>query len=530
MIRRIFLNFSRKILWTLCRLVLFVLMIGCFFASMLMDGLTKQVNTQLVSDADLFLSVYTQFDMDLAAAQDGEAAKQVINDYGNMIRTLDVGGNAIYADVPIRGRTIPRMREFSWLIPENEEIKIPLTNKGRLIDVKTAQSLVNRLESYLKRPYCDIDRFTRDLHDAAERTVQEYQLVTVERPDFLKQHLGVVSLVSGRLMTQEEVDSGAAVCLVPSDRCILLADGYKVVKPGDMIQMSFYRYTDKKEILDDGGFGYRLLGYDSIEIEVIGTYESSALDEQDNTLIYIPRTFFVQILEAQDGFFQKAYPENYTSGSAYQNLTSHPLIFQFDSLEHINAFIEDLKTLPEYQANEFQYYANIDQTLHMLAGFYGMAGGVRSMLSIFGVIAVAFSILLAMLDVFYRRREIAILQSMGESPGKIITQFTLESLLMLVVSAALAAPVALRLMKGAVPALFAEEGADSVLSASSTFSSISTEIAEKTIDQTALISGLNYVSSDYIRIALLLLLMAACCTAAVWVCTKKFNARNLLND
>ena len=45
MIRRIFLNFSRKILWTLCRLVLFVLMIGCFFASMLMDGLTKQVNT-----------------------------------------------------------------------------------------------------------------------------------------------------------------------------------------------------------------------------------------------------------------------------------------------------------------------------------------------------------------------------------------------------------------------------------------------------------------------------------------------------
>ena len=72
MIRRIFLHISRKIPWTLCRLVLFVLMLGCFFASMLMDGLTKQVNAQLVSDADLFLSVYTQFDMDLAAAQDGE--------------------------------------------------------------------------------------------------------------------------------------------------------------------------------------------------------------------------------------------------------------------------------------------------------------------------------------------------------------------------------------------------------------------------------------------------------------------------
>ena len=47
-------------------------------------------------------------------------------------------------------------------------------------------------------------------------------------------------------------------------------------------------------------------------------------------------------------------------------------------------------------------------------------------------------------------------------------------------------------------------------------------------DQATLINGVNYVSSDYIRIALLL--MAVCCTAAVWVCTKKFNARNLLND
>ena len=50
------------------------------------------------------------------------------------------------------------------------------------------------------------------------------------------------------------------------------------------------------------------------------------------------------------------------------------------------------------------------------------------------------------------------------------------------------------------------------------------------IDHTALIEGLGFASSDYIRIVLLLLLMAACCTAAVWICTKKFNARNLLND
>ena len=55
-------------------------------------------------------------------------------------------------------------------------------------------------------------------------------------------------------------------------------------------------------------------------------------------------------------------------------------------------------------------------------------------------------------------------------------------------------------------------------------------IEETRIDSAALIEGLGYASSDIVRIVLLLLLMAACCTAAVWVCTKKFNARNLLND
>ena len=85
-------------------------------------------------------------------------------------------------------------------------------------------------------------------------------------------------------------------------------------------------------------------------------------------------------------------------------------------------------------------------------------------------------------------------------------------------------------MKGAVPSLFSEGLAETAASANNSFAALSGVIEETTIDSAALIEELGFASADVVRIVLLLLLMAACCTAAVWVCTKKFNARNLLND
>ena len=81
-----------------------------------------------------------------------------------------------------------------------------------------------------------------------------------------------------------------------------------------------------------------------------------------------------------------------------------------------------------------------------------------------------------------------------------------------------------------VPSLFSEGHAETAASANNSFAALSGVIEETTLNSAALIEGLGFASSDVVRIVLLLLLMAACCTAAVWVCTKKFNARNLLND
>ena len=483
-----------------------------------------------------------------------ETAKQVIDDYCNLIKTMDPDGNAMYADVPLQGRLTPYVREISWpaSAPESEEepeeqtdepeekmsyrkkLRLErekegknfiITKKAVLVDKEIAKSIMNQRND----PRANSGYFNTSTKNRIKAEIERTRLVTVENPEFLKYHLGVVTLVSGRLMTQEEIDSGAAVCLVPADSALLQPDGYTTIEPGDKLQVSFYQYTEEEEDLGEDDHDYRLLDSESIEMEVIGTYVSSEPD-RSKIYVYIPSRFFIRILDAQNTFF--GTHELYFMGAmdSFRDLISHPLIFQFDSLEHINAFIENLKLLPEYRTGEILYFANIDKTLHMLAGFYGMAGGVRSMLSIFGIIAVAFSIITAVLDVFYRRREIAILQSMGESPGKIITQFTLESLLMLAVSAAAAAPVALHLMKGAVPSLFSEGLAETAASANNSFAALSGVIEETTIDSAALIEGLGFASSDFIRIVLLLLLMAACCTAAVWICTKKFNARNLLND
>ena len=554
MTRRIFLNFSRKIPWTLCRLVLFILMLGCFFASMLMDGLTKQVNAQLVGNADLFLSVYTKFSTNLSDTKNVEAATQVIEEYYGMTRTLDPGGNAIYADVSLQSRLYSRVREISWPVPapepeeESEEAKeepeekmsyrkrlrlerekrgknFIITKNAVFLDRETGVSLMGQRED----EKANSSTFNDTAKRAIERAVGSTSFVTVQEPEFLKMHLGLVSLVSGRLMTQEEIDSGAAVCLVPAQSVVLRPDGYKAIEPGDKLQVSFYQYSEEMDLLGEDDFDYTLLDSESIDLEVVGTYESNEVD-QSIISVYIPYRYLTRILTAQEAFFETHSSNFYGAKGSYKDLTSQPLIFQFDSLERLNAFIENLRMLPEYKENDMQYFANIDQTLHMLSGFYGIADGISSMLSIFGIIAVAFSIITAVLDVFYRRREIAILQSMGESPGKIITQFTLESLLMLGVSAALAAPASLRLMKGVVPSLFSEGLAETAASANNSFAALSGVIEETTLNSAALIEGLGFASSDVVRIVLLLLLMAACCTAAVWVCTKKFNARNLLND
>ena len=200
------------------------------------------------------------------------------------------------------------------------------------------------------------------------------------------------------------------------------------------------------------------------------------------------------------------------------------MVFQFDRLDSLEAFIRRLENTPEYGAGSLQYFANVDDTVNMLSEFYGVAESFRSVSAIFGLLAAAFAVTLAVLDAFYRRRELAILQSIGESGGRLTLQFSLETLLLLILGWAAAIPAALRAVRAAIPGLLRQTAP-----AENPFATLSENIEMVTLDAGRVCERLSYSRQDLIFFALFTLVTVLFCAAAVHICTRRFHVRTLLN-
>ncbi|MBQ2597974.1 MAG: FtsX-like permease family protein, partial [Oscillospiraceae bacterium] len=129
------------------------------------------------------------------------------------------------------------------------------------------------------------------------------------------------------------------------------------------------------------------------------------------------------------------------------------------------------------------------------------------------------------LDAFYRRRELAILQSLGETGGRLTLQFSIETLILLVVSWIAAIPAAFYAVRAAIPGMLTQTAASE-----NPFASLGGNIQMVSLDALTIQTHLRYSGGDLAFFGLFTLLTVAFCALAVWICTKRFHVRTLLNN
>ncbi len=516
MLKRIGLNFRRNCGWTLERLGLFLVLLFFLAVSILMRTVTALVNEELIGASDLYVSVSTQAQTEIRYSGSRSEARAAMLKHRDLFHALAAEAGVIYCDSPLSYNP-----GFSFLsLSRSDPSESPYASPGQrsyVFQSSDAAIFRNRAHNifdesagtpeFAKR----IVKFEHDMLSFSNTVI-----VSMNEPEFLRLHLQDQCLTEGRLPTEAELAEGAAVCIVPAGLSRYADDAVIPLKVGDVLSVSCY-------LLDEN---YLTLNCETRELTVIGFYESA--DPEQGELpgngVYVPEAQFLSIYDWCGDFLEANSGADAPNSLDKYFATTQPMVFQFDRLDSLEAFIRRLENTPEYGAGSLQYFANVDDTVNMLSEFYGVAESFRSVSAIFGLLAAAFAVTLAVLDAFYRRRELAILQSIGESGGRLTLQFSLETLLLLILGWAAAIPAALRAVRAAIPGLLRQTAP-----AENPFATLSENIEMVTLDADRVCERLSYSRQDIIFFALFTLMTVLFCAAAVHICTRRFHVRTLLN-
>lgn len=516
MLKRIGLNFRRNCGWTLERLGLFLVLLFFLAVSILMRTVTALVNEELIGASDLYVSVSTQAQTEIRYSGSRSEARAAMLKHRDLFHALAAEPGVIYCDSPLSYNL-----GFSFLsLSRPDPSESPYASPGQrsyVFQSSDAAIFRNRAHNifdesagtpeFAKR----IVKFEHDMLSFSNTVI-----VSMNEPEFLRLHLQDQRLTEGRLPTEAELADGAAVCIVPAGLSRYADDAVIPLKVGDVLSVSCY-------LLDEN---YLTLNCETRELTVIGFYESADQEQRGSpgSEIYVPEAQFLSIYDWCGDFLEANTEADVPDAPDKYFAATQPMVFQFDRLDSLEAFIRRLENTPEYGAGSLQYFANVDDTVNMLSEFYGVAESFRSVSAIFGLLAAAFAVTLAVLDAFYRRRELAILQSIGESGGRLTLQFSLETLLLLILGWAAAIPAALRAVRAAIPGLLRQTAP-----AENPFATLSENIEMVTLDADRVCERLSYSRQDLIFFALFTLVTVLFCAAAVHICTRRFHVRTLLN-
>jgi hypothetical protein len=510
------LNFRRNCGWTLERLGLFLVLLFFLAVSILMRTVTALVNEELIGASDLYVSVSTQAQTEIRYSGSRSEARAAMLKHRDLFHALAAEPGVIYCDSPLSYN--PGFSFLSLSRPDPSES--PYASPGQrsyVFQSSDAAIFRNRAHNIFDESAGTPEfakRIVKFEHDML--FLSNTVIVSMNEPEFLRLHLQDQRLTEGRLPTEAELADGAAVCIIPAGLSRYADDAVIPLKVGDVLSVSCY-------LLDEN---YLTLNCETRELTVIGFYESADQEQRGSpgSGIYVPEAQFLSIYDWCGDFLEANTEADVPDAPDKYFAATQPMVFQFDRLDSLEAFIRRLENTPEYGAGSLQYFANVDDTVNMLSEFYGVAESFRSVSAIFGLLAAAFAVTLAVLDAFYRRRELAILQSIGESGGRLTLQFSLETLLLLILGWAAAIPAALRAVRAAIPGLLRQNAP-----AENPFATLSENIEMVTLDADRVCERLSYSRQDLIFFALFTLVTVLFCAAAVHICTRRFHVRTLLN-
>ena len=561
MFRRIGFNFRSNLRWMLERFFLFLLLMSFFSAALLMSGLSKTVSDQYLKDVDLYVTV----------TEDGVSFTKWgdLHDHGPWHPGDETDAQAEELEALYKQlRTLPGVEWSDFSYDSGRDFPIWMKepgNMGIILDLneynqddldpsryETEEKWLSAVRRSILHYYDGIfaigsssyrnpgGGFTWYINDGDPIELYGCTEIDYENPTRLDTdygwrlnasqqeilcgitnpmprdfQLGKREITEGRLFTQEELDAGEMVCVIPENLGFIERDyifeSWHLYKLGTDVNLAVPLLDPEGNLVDELDFKLKIIG----TYQPIHSYDDEELKMCPNR-IYLPQQVLFRIRDAAWQYYQDNSRSFFDFPSLSYLTEPSVLLFKLDTLAHLDAFSDAVEALPGYQAGKISYFAEVGKVIDMLSGFYGVTASFRSLIWVFAGLALAMAVLVTVLDAFYRRREIAILQSMGELPRRITLQFVLELLIVLILSAAAALPLAMVGVRAAIPKLVAQAAAKASADAD-------------VLNAGELRAAVTVSGDAMLGTGLLILAALLVCWLTVYLLTKHFSVRKLLN-
>lgn len=256
-----------------------------------------------------------------------------------------------------------------------------------------------------------------------------------------------LKLFSGRLFEPQEIDSGEMVCVIPFAAAGALTDGKMITYPsvGDDFSISTY-YVENGQVVDHLTWKLKIIG--AYQQESPSSLNWAVHGEQTNLVpVYIPYQLLQKMQAEAIAFHQKYDPEYLNENWMMSWARVNAMEFNFKDLEAVNEFVKTIEASSYYQDGNISYLSMADAYGSILSNIYTMTDSFRMIAAVMLVLTLSYSLLLICLNCVYRRKEIAILQSMGEKRHRINLQFFIEQNISLFIAAVISIPGALFITK-----------------------------------------------------------------------------------
>lgn len=486
------------------RTVILTVLLTFFIASLLISNLADVYDKIFIGNVDLTVEVSSEFSstdytMD-TVAQYLDAEKKLEEQYhawtentGIAYSDMDITLNSLYPIIPSK--------------IEGEGISFFSSN------------ITNGAYSGSKNKFLT---GATDLQSA--NLFSEIEAVNNAVPQNFEQ--GNLKLFGGRLFEQQEIDQGEMVCVIPFAAGGSWEDGKNTMYPpvGDDFTLTTY-YINNNEIID----------HLSWNLKIIGSYQNELSNDDwcihgtaSSIPVFIPYKTLAKMQSEAIAFQQKYNTDYLTKTRGYQWGSIDAMEFNFQDIDSLNQFVKDIESSESFKEGRINYLSMADAYGTILSNIYTMTDSFRMIAAAMLVLTITYSLMLVGLNAVYRRKEIAVLQSMGEKKSRINLQFFIEQMISLMISCAVSLPLSLFIAKKYGVYLFTSDmkNNDSTIAKAiwSSFLGKHMKLTAQEIEDM-----ITYENMQLLIIAAAVLLIMLISFIMIKFMTDRFHARELLN-
>lgn len=244
---------------------------------------------------------------------------------------------------------------------------------------------------------------------------------------------------SGRTFTQEELDNGEMVCIVP-----IYGNAALYRSDGTFVEENYEEITITSAALDEN---YEIKAHKSWTLKVIGTYmlpagKSMMSARYTNVPVYIPLNTLMNLLDEAIAFQKENDPE-YESRMRYKEkiIQVYPAVLEMDSYDSLKDMIRYIQTTDAYAEGLITPDSELADMAPVIANIETVTSSFRIISWLIMGLTVVFALVNSCMSCYMRKKESAVLLTMGEKKTRISVQRMMETGLQALIGMAVALPL-----------------------------------------------------------------------------------------